>query len=95
MVRIPHGVIFLQTFPKALSILRPLFFLIYMNDLPEGLHSNPKFFTTDASLLAKVYNVNEARNELNDDLIRMNNWLNQWKMKFNPDIFKQTHEIVF
>ena len=59
---LPQGVILLQTFPKALSILRPLFFLIYTNELPETLSSNPKLFTDDTSLFAKVCNIIKARN---------------------------------
>ena len=32
------------------SVLEPLFFLIYINDLTENLHSNPKLFLDDTSL---------------------------------------------
>ena len=32
------------------SIIRPLLFLIYINDLPEGLITNAKLFANDTSL---------------------------------------------
>ena len=35
------------------SILGPLFFLIYINDLSDGLTSNPKLFADETSLLAQ------------------------------------------
>ena len=36
------------------SILGPLFFLIYMNDLSDGLTSNPKLFADDTSLYSDL-----------------------------------------
>ena len=36
------------------SILGPLFFLIYVNDLSDGLTSNPKLFAYDTSLFSVV-----------------------------------------
>ena len=36
------------------SILRPLFFLVYINDLSDGLTSNPKLFADDTSLYSDL-----------------------------------------
>ena len=36
------------------SVLGPLLFLIYINDLPDGLISMCKFFADDTSLFSKV-----------------------------------------
>ena len=40
------------------SILGPLLFFIYTNDLPDGLESSVKLFTDDTSLFSTVYDPN-------------------------------------
>ena len=40
------------------SILGPLVFLVYINDLPNGLKSNPKLFADDTSLFSVIHDVN-------------------------------------
>ena len=40
------------------SILGPLFFLICINDLSDGLTSNTKLFADDTSLFSVVQNIN-------------------------------------
>ena len=77
------------------SILGPLLFLIYINDLSDGLQCNPKLFADDTSLFSTVYNITEATNNLNNDLAIITKWAHQWKMSFNPDISKQAHEVIF
>ena len=49
------------------SILGLLLFLIYINDLSDGLQCNPKLFVVDTSLIATVHNINKATNDLNND----------------------------
>ena len=45
------------------SILGPLFFLIYINDLHDGLTSNPKLFADDTSLFSVIHNINSTAND--------------------------------
>ena len=50
------------------SILGPLFFLIYVNDLATDLKSNVKLFADDTSLFSRVSDALETANILNEDL---------------------------
>ena len=77
------------------SILGPLLFLIYINDLSDNLTSNAKLFADDTSLFSVVHDVNTSAKELNDDLKKVNDWAFQWKMSFNPDPSKQAQEVIF
>ena len=77
------------------SILGPLFFLIYINDLADELSSNSKIFADDTSLFSVVHNRDSSAAELNTDLAKISHWVQQWKMSFNPDPSKQVHEVIF
>ena len=85
---------FLAGVPQG-SILGPLFFLIYINDLSIGLSSNPKMFADDTSLFSIAYDINASSNDLNNDLKIISDWAYQWKMSFNPDPAKQAQEVIF
>ena len=56
------------------SLLGPLLFLIYINDLSDNLTSNAKLFADDTSLFSVVHDVNTSAKELNDDLKKINDW---------------------
>ena len=77
------------------SVLGPLLFLIYINDLPEGIKSSPHLFADDVSLYCEVADQTESTQILNKGLLLIQKWSFQWKMQFNPDINKQATEIYF
>ena len=54
---------FLAGVPQGI-ILGPLFFWIYINDLPDGLKSNAKLFADDTSLFSAVINKDEKASDL-------------------------------
>ena len=56
------------------SILGPLLFLIYINDLSDGLSTNAKLFADDTSLFSVVHDIKTTANDLNKDLEMMNRW---------------------
>ena len=56
------------------SILGPLLFLIYINDLADGLSSNAKLFADNTFLFSVIHDVGTSANELNNDLYEINKW---------------------
>ena len=66
------------------SVLGPLFFLVYINDLVDNISSDAKLFADDTSLFTVVYDIDVAADKLNRDLEVISNWAHQWKMRFNP-----------
>ncbi len=77
------------------SVLGPLLFLIYINDLEKGLKSNVKFYADDTMLYSIVHDPSTSAADLNHDLELIRNWAYQWKMEFNPDPTKQATEVLF
>ena len=75
------------------SILAPLLFLIYINDLSQNLASNLKLFAHGTSLFSVVEII--ARYNLNKNLKKISEWTFQCKMNFNPDPAKQAQKQIF
>ena len=68
------------------SVLGFLFlFLLYINDISNGLANSIIFFADDASLYATVEcDINNVTSSLNDDLEKTIVWSNKWAIDFNP-----------
>ena len=77
------------------SVLGPLLFLIYINDLEGNIKSNIKFFADDTMLFSIVKDPVISANDLNHDLDIIQQWAYQWKMEFNPNPTRQATEVSF
>ena len=65
------------------SRLGPLLFIIYINDIGEGLESELLIFADDCSLLASGKDPTETTEKLNRDLNKISLWAKKWKVTFN------------
>ena len=65
------------------SILGPLLFLIFINDLVDNIESDIFLFADDTSLLSIDESWEVCENKLNRDLDRLDNWSKDWLIHFN------------
>ena len=61
------------------SVLGPLFFLVYINNLPENLSCRVKLFADDTSLFSIVKTELSTGLDLNSSLEKIRMWAWQWK----------------
>ena len=66
------------------SVLGPLLFLVYINDLERNIKSNVKFFADDTMLFSIVKSPEISACDLNRDIDVIHQWASQWKLEFNP-----------
>ena len=66
------------------TVLGPLMFLLYINDMGKGINYNLKLFADD-SLLYRVIDKPSDTTLLQNDLSILSNWANAWQMQFNAE----------
>ena len=76
------------------SVLSPLLFLIYVNDLPKPHHrqNSKSQFADDTALWAASRNIHIAAKLLQKDLRKLAKWCAKWRIKLNPE---KTKVIIF
>jgi hypothetical protein len=74
------------------SVLGPLLFLLYINDLPDRVKSGMRIFADDTTLYVTVDDTEQiATQQINDDLQNIKEWAEQWLVTFNPAKTKFMH----
>jgi hypothetical protein len=74
------------------SILRPLLFLVYINDIIDDINSEIRLFADDTSLYIIVETLTVAAQNLNNDLESIHAWSMSWLVSFNP---AKTESMIF
>ena len=65
------------------SILGPLFFLVFINDIVVDINSEIFIFADDTSIMRQIKNPIMDFEILNQDLNTLNNWAIRWRANFN------------
>ena len=66
------------------SVLSPLLFVIFINDLPNVAKSDTYLFADDT----KIYNIiskKEDTEQLQNDLNKLSDWSDTWLLRFHPE----------
>ena len=66
------------------SVLAPLLFVIFINDMPKVVNHIIKLFADDSKLIGIIKNQDDV-NLLQMDLDNLVKWANDWRMMFHPD----------
>ena len=66
------------------SVLGPILFLVFINDLPECVSSRTRLFADDCVLYREINSAADC-DALQEDLMHLEEWENKWGMDFYPD----------
>ena len=64
------------------SVLGPVLFLIFINDLPDNIRSSVRLFADDCVLYRNIHSLQDCLT-LQEDLTSLGQWEADWQMKFN------------
>ena len=68
-----------------ISVLDPLFFLLYINDNTDNLDNLARLFADDTSLSYSGQHFYLMQIEINNDLEILDQWVKTWLVDFNPE----------
>ena len=71
VIRVPQG-----------SVLRPILFFIFMNDLPDNIRSSVRLLAEDCVLYRNIQSIQNWL-ILQEDLTSLGQWEADWQMKFS------------
>jgi hypothetical protein len=66
------------------SVLGPLLFILFINDLPDGIKSDVYLFAVDTKIFRNITD-GKDKEILQDDLENLENLSNTWLLKFHPE----------
>ena len=72
------------------SVLGPILFLLYINDLPDSLQSQVRLFADDTAVYLTVEGQADSK-KLQGDLNVLQDWEKEWDMEFNPSKCQVVH----
>ena len=65
------------------SVLGPILFLIFINDISQGISSQMRFFADDTIIYRQISTHSDSE-ALQEDLKTLENWSRVWQMEFHP-----------
>ena len=75
------------------SVLGPVLFLAYINDITTGVRSSMGLFADDSKVYRIIYDENDEK-QLQCDLITLQKWNENWQLPFHPykcEVLSITH----
>ena len=72
------------------SVLGPILFVLFVNDMPDVVHSLIGLFADDAKVFREIGS-DEDHKMLQDDLNNLQKWAQTWQLKFNATKCKVMH----
>ncbi len=66
------------------SVVGPVLFLVYVNDLPDCVSSSVRLFADDTVIYRHIIQTDADCQILQDDLKKLETWEALWQMEFHP-----------